>query len=40
MKHWIGIDVSKATLDGALLDERGTLTPQIQVENTTSRGKA
>ncbi|MBK9699375.1 MAG: transposase [Flavobacteriales bacterium] len=35
MKHWIGIDVSKATLDVALLDERGTLTAEIKVENTT-----
>ncbi|MBK7940465.1 MAG: IS110 family transposase [Flavobacteriales bacterium] len=40
MKHWIGIDVSKATLDVALLDERGTLTAEIKVENTTRSVKA
>ena len=34
MKHWIGIDVSKATLDVALLDEQGTLTAEHKAENT------
>ncbi len=34
MKHWIGIDVSKATLDVALLDEHGKVTAEEQVANT------
>ncbi|MBK7381774.1 MAG: transposase [Flavobacteriales bacterium] len=34
MKHWIGIDVSKATLDAALLDEHGKVTAEEQVANT------
>lgn len=34
MKHWIGIDVSKATLDVALLDEQGKVTAEEQVANS------
>lgn len=34
MRHWIGIDVSKATLDLALLDEQGKVSAQEQVANT------
>ena len=33
MKHWIGIDVSKATLDVALLDEQGKVAAQEQIAN-------
>jgi transposase len=34
MKHWIGIDVSKAKLDLALLDEHGKVTAEEQVANS------
>lgn len=34
MRHWIGIDVSKATLDVALLDEQGKVTAEEKVANT------
>lgn len=34
MKHWIGIDVSKATLDVALLDEHGKVTAEERVANS------
>jgi transposase len=40
MRHWIGIDVSKATLDVALLDERGTLSSEDKVVNTAKGLKA
>ena len=40
MRHWIGIDVSKATLDVALLDERGTLASEDKVVNTAKGLKA
>ena len=33
MEHWIGIDVSSATLDFALLDEKGTHLESAQVGN-------
>lgn len=33
MKHWIGIDVSSATLDFALLDEQGIHLESVQVGN-------
>lgn len=33
MEHWIGIDVSSATLDFALLDGKGTHLESVQVEN-------
>ncbi len=33
MKHWIGIDVSKATLDVVLLDEQGKLAAEAHVAN-------
>ena len=33
MEHWIGIDVSSATLDFALLDEKGTHLESAQVDN-------
>ncbi|MBK7298308.1 MAG: hypothetical protein IPI91_17495 [Flavobacteriales bacterium] len=33
MKHWIGIDVSSATLDFALLDEHGVHLESLQVSN-------
>jgi transposase len=33
MEHWIGIDVSSATLDFALLDEQGTHLDSVQVNN-------
>lgn len=33
MKHWIGIDVSSATLDFALLDEQGVHLESTQVNN-------
>ena len=33
MKHWIGIDVSKQTLDFALLDEQGVHLESAQVKN-------
>lgn len=36
MKHWIGIDVSKATLDVALLDGTGTVVGEEQVANTAA----
>ncbi len=34
MRHWIGIDVSKATLDVALLDEQGKAAAEEKVANT------
>lgn len=34
MKHWIGIDVSKAKLDAALLDDQGKRLAEEQVTNT------
>lgn len=34
MKHWIGIDVSKATLDVALLDEQGKVAAEERVANS------
>ncbi|MBK9628397.1 MAG: transposase [Flavobacteriales bacterium] len=33
MEHWIGIDVSSATLDFALLDGKGTHLESVQIEN-------
>lgn len=33
MKHWIGVDVSKAHLDVALLDEAGALLAQERISN-------
>lgn len=36
MKHWIGIDVSKATLDVALLDSTGAVAGEEQVPNTAT----
>lgn len=36
MRHWIGIDVSKATLDVALLDGTGTVVGEEQVANTAA----
>lgn len=36
MKHWIGIDVSKATLDVALLDTGGNIAAEDQVENSAT----
>lgn len=33
MEHWIGIDVSSATLDFALLDRKGTHLESVQIEN-------
>jgi len=36
MRHWIGIDVSKATLDVALLDAAGSVVGEEQVTNTAA----
>lgn len=36
MRHWIGIDVSKATLDVALLDGTGAVVGEEQVANTAA----
>ena len=40
MKHWIGIDVSKATLDVALIDGSGILLGESKVQNSAKELKA
>ncbi|MBK8708590.1 MAG: hypothetical protein IPN30_08910 [Flavobacteriales bacterium] len=38
MEHWIGIDVSSATLDFALLDGKGTHLESVQIEKRPQGG--